>query len=222
MKKLSFHSQLILHTLILAMLLLVTISAFACSGTGTTPTSTFSFPTRPTESTINPPPTLEPIPTVPDTPTTSPMPTQNVVPTKATTPTSNAEANLTIKSASAIVQTAGSDYASYTYTVSGEVSGLDSSIFLMSAVIIDPKIGEVPLTGPQDATGGWSYTKDPNYKSVRFEKKAGEPDSMTWTITGSGKEGASYAFPGCTIEFRAILRFNGVNIQRQNIQVKAS
>ncbi|MFH1032616.1 MAG: hypothetical protein V1767_08670 [Chloroflexota bacterium] len=222
MKIFSFYSQLILPTLVLAMLLLLTISAFACSGTGTTPTSTFSFPTRPTENTAtNPAPTPEPIPTPTDIPSPT-TPTQNIVPTKSTTPTSKAEAKLTIKSAGAIIQIAGSDYASYTYTVSGEVSGLDGSIFLMSAVIIDPKIGEVPLTGPQDATGGWSYTKDPNYKSVRFEKKAGEPDSMTWTITGSGKEGASYAFPGCTIEFRAILRLNGVNIQRQNIQVKAS
>ncbi len=92
----------------------------------------------------------------------------------------------------------------------------------MSAKIIDPKIGEVPLTGPQTGTGEWSITQEPNWKSVRFDQKAGESNVLNWTITGSGKEGASYAFPGCVIEFRAILRLNGVNVDVQTMQVKAN
>jgi len=139
-----------------------------------------------------------------------------------TVPPAGAETNITINSSSVTVTTLANNYASYTYTVSGKASGPTGSNFAMSAVVIDPKIGEVPLTGPQNATGGWSYTKDPNYQSVRFEEKPGEPGSITWTITGSGKEAASYLFTGCVIEFRAILRLNGVNIQRQTTQVKAN
>lgn len=106
--------------------------------------------------------------------------------------------------------------------MSGKASGPVGSNFAVSAVIIDPKIGEVPLTGPQNATGSWSITQEPNYKSVRLEEKTGEPGSITWTITGSGKEGADYTFPGCVVEFRAILRLNGVNVDQQTIQAKAN
>lgn len=129
---------------------------------------------------------------------------------------------VTIDSASITITIQKNDYASYNYTASGTVTSVPTgSTLTMKAVIIDPKIGQVMLTGAQNATGGWSYTKDPNYKFVRFEKKAGEPDSFIWTITGSGMEGASYAFPGCAVEFTVMLGLNNTIVQQQTMRVNA-
>ena len=160
-----------------------------------------------TKSAINVPPNTP-------SPTSSPITEPTPKPTPAAT-------SLTIDSASTTVQTSG-DKASYNYKGSGIVSGPPGSNFAMSVVVIDPKIGNVPLTGPQTGTGSWSLTQEPNYKSVRFERKAEEPDSFTWTISGSGIEGTSYLYPGSVIEFRVILRLNGVNVDTKTIQVKAN
>lgn len=110
---------------------------------------------------------------------------------------------VTITSATATVKNytnRNGSYGDLTVVASGTASGPVGAMVSFKYDLISPRIGLVPQDGRATLTSGWTVISDPYYGQSKSQRKAGEPESISWTYTGTGVNMAADAYPGCDTE----------------------
>lgn len=126
-------------------------------------------------------------------------------PARFTLPAEAAAVSATITSATATVkmETKGvSSYGTLTVIASGTASGPVGAMLAFRYHLISPKYGRIYQNTAHKSTGGWTVIT--TYGTL--ERKAGEPESITWTYTGSGINMATDAYPGVDTELTVSIR----------------